>query len=198
MPEGRSCPVPTLAAIHPNLPDALRARAVDPSLAPYFESLNHRSGGPLFAGFKFTAGLPDAPAEPGGEDTPASKSPAETPEPEAASDAPLFFWYFFPLPGNLVAWETTTRTGRATYFFRAGPPLEAAVARLTRGLALINFRREPIYLSQTSLDQTPRYQRYAIGARKLPDLRALRAAYLGRANHSSPENWLAQVVSLTG
>ena len=73
--------------------------------------------------------------------------------------------------------------------------MEAAVARLTRGLALVNFRREPVYLPDASLEQQPRFHRYAIGARKLPDLRALRAAYVGRAIHSSPENWLSQVKS---
>jgi hypothetical protein len=57
---------------------------------------------------------------------------------------------------------------------------------------------EPIYLPETLLDQQPRFQRYAIGARKLPDLRALRAAYLGRAIQSSLETWQTQVLSITG
>ena len=96
------------------------------------------------------------------------------------------------------AWEATTGTGRATYFFHADSPAAAAIARLTRGLALVNFRREPIYLPETSLLQQPRFRRYASGARKLPDLRALRAAYLGRAIHSSHETWLTQVLSITG
>ena len=185
MPEGRSCPIPSLAAIHPNLPDALRARAVDESLTPYFESLHHRSIAPPLAGFKFTAALGQNAPDPNEEDA-------------AEPDAPLFFWYFFPLARNIVAWEATTGTGRATYFFRADAPFETAVASLTRGLALVNFRREPIYLPETSLLQQPRFQRYAIGARKLPDLRALRAAYLGRAIHSSLETWLTQVLSIAG
>jgi hypothetical protein len=189
MPEGRSCPIPTLAAIHPKLPDALQARAVDESLAPYFESLARQSTGPLFAGFKFTWGSGEAPE---------STDEEAAPQPSAEPQAPLFFWYFFPIAPNRAAWEATTGTGRATYFFRADPPIEPAVARLTRGLALVNFRREPIYLPDASLEQQPRFQRYAIGARKLPDLRALRAAYLGRAIHSSPETWLAQVLSITG
>src|SRR6185369_12244498 len=120
----------------------------------------------------------------------------ETAEPEAdaatqpeGEAAPLFFWYFFPLRNNIVAWEATTGTGRATYFFRCDGPLDDCVAQITRGLALVNFRREPIYLPDASLEQQPRYHRYAIGARKLPDLRALRARYLGRAIHSSLENW---------
>jgi hypothetical protein len=128
-----------------------------------------------------------------------SQTPADPNEEDAAEpDAPLFFWYFFPLARNIAAWEVTTGSGRATYFFHADSPVEAAVASLTRGLALVNFRREPIYLPETLLDQQPRFQRYAIGARKLPGLRALRAAYLGRAIHSSLETWQTQVLSITG
>jgi hypothetical protein len=74
--------------------------------------------------------------------------------------------------------------------------VEDAVARLTRGLALVNFRREPVYLPDSSLEQQPRYHRYAIGARKLADLRDLRASMLGRAMHSSPEKWSAQVEAI--
>jgi hypothetical protein len=101
----------------------------------------------------------------------------------------LFFWFFFPLPGrDAVAWEATTGTGRATYFFRNATPVD----QLTRGLSLINFRREPVYLQDESLEQQPKFHRYAIGARKLPDLRSLRGAYLGRAIHSSVEDWAEQ------
>ncbi len=179
MPEGRSCAIPELATIHTRLPDSLRARAVDESLAPYFEWLSERSAAPLLAGFKFTWGSDEDEGRNG----------------EAA--APFFFWYFFPLAGNRVAWEATTGTGRATYFFRTEGPVDAAVARLTRGLALVNFRREPIYLPDLLLEQESRFRRYAIGARKLGDLRALRAAYGGRAKHSSLEAWQTQVLSST-
>jgi len=99
---------------------------------------------------------------------------------------------------NVAAWESTRGSGRATYFFRAAPPHEAAIANLTRGLALVNFRREPVYLSDESLEQQPRFHRYVIGARKLPDLRNLRAAFLGRAVHSSLEAWGAQIGAVAG
>ncbi len=196
MPEGRSCPIPALAAIHPKLPEAVRERAVDESLKPYFEELMKRATGPLSAGFKFTRGLEENEGE-----AAEREAAEETPEERQATKSDgqsHFFWYFFPMANNIVAWEATTGTGRATYFFRAEPPVEAAIARLTRGLALVNFRREPVYLPDSSLEQQPRYRRYAIGARKLPDLRALRAAYLGRAVHSSLENWLTQVLSIVG
>jgi hypothetical protein len=194
MPEGRSASLADLAQIDPRLPDALIARAVDAPLKPYFEALRARAQGPLFAGFKFIRpgeaqggqpeGAPDAEAE--------AAQAQDTDEQEAA---PLFFWFFFPLPGNLAAWEATTGSGRATYFFRTGGDLAQSVRLLTRGLALVNFRREPVYLPDASLEQQPKFHRYAIGARKLPDLRALRAAFAGRAVHSSLEEWTAQAIA---
>jgi len=183
MPEGRSVALPDLAAIDPRLPDALIARAVDAPLRPYFEALRARASGPLQAGFKFIR-AEDAAGESGSADDAAAEAPAASGE-----EAPLFFWFFFPLPGDLAAWEATTGTGRATYFFRTGAGLAEAIRRLTRGLALINFRREPVYLPDRSLEQQPKFHRYAIAARKLPDLRAVRAAFAGRAIHSSLEEW---------
>jgi hypothetical protein len=188
MPEGRSVPLAWLAAIHPKLPDALIARAVDEPLKPYFDALRSRAtGDELFAGFKFIR-----EDEQEGEK---EEAPPETGDEEQQPEKlPLFFWFFFPL-GRVVAWEATTGSGRATYFFRIAPgqKLDDAVATLTHGLALVNFRREPVYLPDDSLERQPRYHRYAIGCRKLPDLRALRPAFAGRAIHSTLENWTAQL-----
>ena len=189
MPEGRSASLNDLSAIDRRLPDAIAGRAVDESLRPYYDALRSRAQGPLFAGFKFLrAQMEEASAEEG---------EGESPEP-AGEESQLFFWFFFPLPGNRVAWESTSGTGRATYFFRTGPDLAASVRTITRGLALINFRREPVYLPDDSLAQQPKFHRYAIGARKLAELRDLRAAYLGRAIHSSLEEWSKQVNDWAG
>ena len=185
MPEGRSAPLATLRAIHPKLPDALIAHAVDEKLRPYFDVLRARSvGDALMTGFKFIR-----------SDEEAAEPADSTPEPEAGKEEahPLFFWFFFPLANGRVAWEATTGAGRATYFFNAVAPVEESVAHLTRGLALVNFRREPVYLSDESLEQQPKFRRYAIGCRKLPDLRTLRAAFRGRAIHTSLEAWTAQL-----
>jgi hypothetical protein len=178
MPEGRSVWLAALGDIHPKLPEALIERAVDARLRPYFDALRARAAGDSpMTGFKFVR--PDEEGE--GESE------------EAAAPQPLFFWFFFPLPNGRVAWEATTGSGRATYFFDAAEPVEQSVAQLTRGLALVNFRREPIYLPDDSLEREPRFRRYAIGCRKLPDLRTLRAAFRGRAIHTSLEAWTAQV-----
>jgi hypothetical protein len=191
MPEGRSVPLSALKAIHAKLPDALVARAVDEPLRPYFDALRKRSvGDALMTGFKFIR--PDE--EKASEESEQAETETAAPEAAAKDDKQaLFFWFFFPLPGGRVAWEATTGSGRATYFFDAPPPVDEAIKHLTRGLALINFRREPVYLSDESLEQQQRFRRYAIGCRKLADLRTLRAAFKGRAIHTSIEAWTAQV-----
>jgi hypothetical protein len=106
-----------------------------------------------------------------------------------------------------VAWEATSRSGRATYFFRLVPPeqaaqlqdpskspelIEAAIRQLNRAIVLLNFRREPIYLPDDSLQIQPRFHRYAIACRKLPELVRLRSSFLGRAIHTTPQAWQKQ------
>ena len=191
-PEGRSVKLAELAQIHTDLPEALVARAVDEPLQPYFDWLKQRAKADgLMTGFKFIR-----------PDEAAAAAEAEEGDGGGGGDAgqqPLFFWFFFPLAGrDVAAWEATTGSGRATYLFRAGAPVEDAIARLTRGLALVNFRREPVYLPDTSLDREARYHRYAIGRRRIPELAELRGAFLGRAIHSSLEAWQGQVAQAAG
>jgi len=110
-----------------------------------------------------------------------------------------------------VAWEASSRGGRATYFFRLVDPareaelanparspatVEAALRRLDRVLGMLNFRRRPIYLSDDELERDPKFHRYAIAARRIPELREVRAAFVGRAVHSSLEAWQGQVKAI--
>jgi len=76
---------------------------------------------------------------------------------------------------------------------RAAALVDAAIRRLNRVLAMVNFRRRPIYLSDDELAFDQRFHRYAIAARRLPEVREVRASFLGRALHTSPEAWKAQV-----
>jgi hypothetical protein len=61
---------------------------------------------------------------------------------------------------------------------------------------MLNFRRRPIYLSDDELDADPRFRRYAIAARRMPEVREMRASFLGRAFHSSLEAWRGQVAAI--
>lgn len=210
--DGRSAPIAKLTAIHPKIPAALAANAVDTDLKPYYDELVRRCvGGSSYAGFKLVRP----------EDGASNGAAAESGDEEAMLDADAagpetLYWFFFPVaakPGstdaaNLVAWEAASRSGRATYFFRIIEPsqaamlqhstraaslMDASVQRLNAALAMLNFRRRPIYLSDDELDRNPVYHRYAIAARRLPEVRQLRARFVGRALHSSLAAWQEQV-----
>lgn len=106
-------------------------------------------------------------------------------------ELPMIFAFFYPLAradSKLVAQEVTSTGGRATYFFRASD-LEA----LNEALALLNFRRQPIYLPEAEMFGNPRYRHYAAALRRIPKLRAIRGQFAGRAIHHSLESWKEQV-----
>lgn len=214
--EGRSAAIEKLSAIHKLIPSTLAKNAVDQDLKPYYDKLAALSReGMSYAGFKLIR------PETGGDEAATSSdvvepSDDESEAPDADAAAPeTLYWFLFPLlrPGtstlaNVVAWEASSRSGRATYFFRlvdsaqvslladpkqAAQVVEAAVRRLNTVLAMLNFRRRPIYLSDDELASSPEFHRYAIAARRLPEVREVRASFLGRALHASPEAWQAQV-----
>jgi hypothetical protein len=237
MKEGRAAALAELRAIHPRVEQALATNVVDANLEPYFEALlAYVPAGNYYAGFKLlrehedqeeekaqsTGTVEDvltSAAEEAGTDVVAGN--AAQPESGSAGEEgprPILHWFFLPLaakpgaklPGNLVAWEATSRSGRATYFFRLVPPeqaaqlqdaaksaalVDAAVRQLNRAIGLLNFRREPIYLPDDSLQIQPHLRRYAVACRKLPELVRLRASFLGRAIHTTPQAWQRQFES---
>jgi hypothetical protein len=237
MKEGRAASLAQLRAIHPKAEQALTTNVVDAKLQPYFDALRaHVPAGNYYAGFKLLRATEDQPEEeeaaPAGEAGENESATTEAGAEEAAETAaepaaqagaeeeaqPLLHWFFLPLaakpgakfPLNLVAWEATSRSGRATYFFRLVPPeqaaqlqdaskgaalIETAIRQLNRAIVLLNFRREPIYLPDDSLLLQPRFRRYAIACRRLPELGRLRSSFLGRAIHTTPAAWQKQLES---
>lgn len=216
--EGHSASVARLNAISPKFTTALAANAVDRDLKPYFDDLLGRATkDSLYAGFKLIrAEAPEGGSEPqfGADGSDSDSDDNDAHASDADSDAPqTLYWFYFPIagkqgPANLVAWEASSRGGRATYFFRLVDPsrvaeladparsaatIEAALRRLDRVLGMLNFRRRPIYLSDDELERDPKFHRYAIAARRLPEVREVRAAFVGRAAHSSLEAWQGQV-----
>ena len=214
--EGRSASLTKLAVIHKQIPVALSANAVDKDLKPYYELLVARaSSGAGYAGFKLIrpeSGEAGAVAQ-ADDDV---ESDGDAPDADAAAPETLY-WFLFPLatksaePANAVAWEASSKSGRATYFFRmvdaaqaaqlsdagrAAAIIDASIRRLNRVLAMLNFRRRPIYLSDDELAMDPRFHRYSIAARRIEEVREVRASFLGRALHSSPEAWSSQVESI--
>jgi hypothetical protein len=130
-----------------------------------------------------------------------------------------YVWFMAPIyssdprqPGNAVVLEAASdeASGRATYLFRImdrreykegviKAQLEDRVRSfmhlLNRCLIEINFRREPIYLSEEKLRE-PDYERYLYAAKRLPGLGILRENFVGRVSHSSPEKWRSEIYAL--
>jgi len=203
MKEGRVVRVSQLAAVHPLVGKALEANAVLPPFQSYFEALKGGAPapGPYF-GFKFLRKEEQ-------EDAQEEGSGAEEREPIRPlldlGEESLFCYFAFPLsasassvdPAGFVAWECTSEPGRATYVFRVpGNEIDAAIGRLNRALVVVNFRREPIYLPDASLEIQPRFRRYAIAQRSIPALRELRTMFAGRAIHTSLDAWQNQLRSV--
>lgn len=224
-------PVAKLRAVSSRIEQALATNAVDEQLKAYYETLLSRTPpGWLYAGFKLlrpdearvsSEGTGPAASLEGPGGSAAAAEPHEKSPADADDHEPVLYWFFFPLngergaatPANVVAWESSSKSGRATYLFRLVDPaqtsslahparaqatVEAAIHELNRAIGLLNFRREPIYLSDDDLALDPRYRRYAIACRKLPELRRLRASFLGRAIHTSPEAWQKQLETFLG
>jgi hypothetical protein len=130
-----------------------------------------------------------------------------------------YIWFLVPIynvdstqPGNAIAMEATTieGNGKATYFFKITDQeiynnfnnqeeLQAAVDKslkqINRDLITVNFRREPIYLSDEQLDSTT-YVAYRRAMSKVSALQELRRLFIGRVIHNSPEQWKEAVTVL--
>ena len=130
-----------------------------------------------------------------------------------------YLWFLIPIygggagePGNAVAMESSTREGggRATYFFRImgraayraaedarllDEGMDALIRNMNRCMLEVNFRREPIYLPNSKLEE-PQYARYRYAPRKLQGLQTLRDLYIGRVIHLSPDQWKKDVMDL--
>ena len=122
-----------------------------------------------------------------------------------------YTWFLVPLfAQNAIALEATSKegSGRATYFFRLAGRAEfaskkeslAAIAKdlittINKCLRAINFRREPIYLSEEKLLE-PKYWKYRFAISNHPELKILRALFIGRVMHRSDEQWQKDVAEL--
>ncbi len=115
-----------------------------------------------------------------------------------------YIWFLVPVfskkGGNFLAMEAASTIeggGKATYFFKIpkGENLDDLIKKINRCMLAINFRREPIYLSDEDLEK-PDYSKYKIAISRIPELKLLRQLFVGRAIHTSPENWKENVNNL--
>lgn len=129
-----------------------------------------------------------------------------------------YIWFLVPiynanpeLPGNAIVMETISGdSSKATYFFKIisranylnhdksqkiDEQINAIIQKINKSMLMVNFRREPIYLSDDKLKE-PQYMKYKFSIERLPELRDLRNMFIGRVIHSSKEQWERDVVDL--
>jgi hypothetical protein len=106
----------------------------------------------------------------------------------AGGGAPTILAFAFCLTdsGRLV-YEVLNEHDHASYVYRADAP--ERVAELNRALALIGYRVAALY-SDAQAAGSP----YQLAAQRLPALRLLRAAYLGRVVHT--DGWAERLRAL--
>ena len=102
---------------------------------------------------------------------------------------------------NVLIMESLGDASAATYVFRLSASGPADKAQWNRfllefndSMLSVNFRREPIYLSDEALSET-RYETYAKALRRVPALARLRTLFLGRAVHSGFDAWKNKIES---
>ncbi|HET6439100.1 MAG TPA: hypothetical protein VFG59_13615 [Anaeromyxobacter sp.] len=133
---------------------------------------------------------PACEGEPPGEES--DTGPAASPGPRPGSTLPdelagRQILYLFQV-GSALALEVPSSTESATYLFRSGVDPAGSARAIVRALAAIQFRREPISLPEEQL-LGGRGARYALALKLVPELRAAREAFLGRAVHAGAEAW---------
>ncbi len=133
-----------------------------------------------------------------------------------------YIWFLMPLcglkefngipVGNAVAIEAASGEGggKATYFFRITgrneyrdlkslqnlqPLVDQFIKDINRCMLLINFRREPIYVTEEQLNE-PRFEKYRYAVNKIPSLQLLRERFIGRIFHHSTGQWSDDVLDL--
>ena len=88
---------------------------------------------------------------------------------------------------------------KATYFYSlpkgADDSWEEFLGFFNKAMTAVNFRRMPVLLSEARLSD-PRYALYSAAVERVPELRALRGLYLGRAMHGEHERWTADVSAI--
>ncbi|MBI5068567.1 MAG: hypothetical protein HZB56_10025 [Deltaproteobacteria bacterium] len=159
--------------------EAIWGRSFAGGRQPYAEALAARASGRWLC-VKELAGEPGAAEAAGGEE------PGATLPPECRGRRLL---YLLDL-GAAIAAEAPGSEDVATYLFRAGADPRGRVEAVCRAFAAVQFRREPIHLAETAL-QAGEHARYREVVALVPELREARAAFLGRALHTSLEAWAA-------
>jgi hypothetical protein len=164
---------------------AIVARSFAGGRRPYSEHLEGRAERRWLCIKEVTAAGPaEAPGDEGAPEEEQAGSPGATLPPECEGRRLLFAHQI----GEALVLEAPGSEDVATYVFRAGPDPAARVEVLCRAFAAVQFRREPFYLGDEAL-ASGAGARHREVVRLVPEVREARAAFTGRAVHTSLDAW---------
>ena len=106
---------------------------------------------------------------------------------EEAPD-PWLLWLIAPSPDERFAAVEFAEPNSATFVYKTGGDFSGFARQLSRALEAIDFKREVIRLSDADL-RKPENADYYMAAKRTAALAFIRANFVGRVIHSSPEAW---------
>ncbi len=91
--------------------------------------------------------------------------------------------------GSKAIMESLGESASATYVFDMGDMAwEAFLPAFNESMLAVNFRREPIYMSDETL-ASDKHEAYRNAIVRCPSLKTLRSQFLGRVTHSGFDTW---------
>ena len=106
---------------------------------------------------------------------------------------PFLLWMIAPSPDGRLAVVEFAEANSATFVYRTGGDFAAFARQLNKALEAISFKREVIRLSYDEL-RKPENAIYYMAAKRTVALQFVRANFVGRIVHSSPETWKRNLV----
>lgn len=191
MPEGVAASIGKLSAISPSAVEAIERQIANSRAAQayaFFKSVC--SPADICVGIK--------PAEKGKGERQGSQAQASVRESEDRPQESPYVIFFAASKagpaGDVAAVELAIpeEESAATFFYQYQGGWDAFRRRLNRAMEAVSFRREVIWLGEEALNK-PENAHYRMAVKRTEALRFLRACFIGRAIHSSPEAWRRDV-----
>jgi len=208
IPQGAAASIGALAGVAPSFAKALEEKIADTRAAEGYTAfkeicdpakiyIGFRKNEDFIQGVEGGAAATAATAAEGGAVIPEGLA-AMMPDGTAATDGaageeteeqdPYLLWIIAPSPSEEFAAVEFAEPNSATFVYRTGGDFNGFAWQLSRALEAIDFKREVIRLSDEELLK-PKNAIYYMAAKRTAALAFIRANFVGRVIHSSPEAW---------
>ena len=189
IPQGAAAAIGLLGGIAPSFVAALEAKIENTRAAETYSFFKEMCDpAKILIGFrKNEAAVEEAAEEPTAAEPTAVTDEAET-EAEAEAPDPYLLWLIAPSPDGQYAAVEFAEKNAATFVYKTDGDFDGFSRQLSRALEAIDFKREVIRLPDAEL-RIPENADYFMAAKRTAALRFIRAGFIGRVIHSSPEAW---------